>query len=114
MAGTEDTSEQDLQRDQLWQASVETLYDSCCEEFAADTCENFARVSGDYAAVGLNLRDNLAMIQAGKVEEWLADQDRRWRCVACGRPIDCWEQECHWCGASQGEKRSKPLGRESA
>ena len=69
-----------------------------CEEYAAGTCESFAQVSGDYAAAGLSLRDNLTAIQAGEVEAWLADQDRRWRCVSCGQPIDCWEQKCHWCG----------------
>lgn len=90
------------------QEERELTYCFQCEEYAAGACEKFAKISSDYAVVGMDLRHNLNMIQAGKAKEWLADQDMRWRCSVCERPIDCWEQECHWCGAGRDGSRIAP------
>ena len=70
-----------------------------CEDYASRRCEKFENLARRYAERGMDLRTNLARIAAGEVEEWLAEQEERWRCPACGQPISCHEDHCHHCGA---------------
>ena len=71
----------------------------CYECDTYPNCEKFHRVA-DYALKrGENLVENLAKIKAGKVEEWLEEEDRKWRCPKCDKPISLYLDECHWCGA---------------
>jgi len=87
---------------QIVQCLVAKRLDFCnqCEEYAAGGCEKFAELAQRYARRGVDLRANLGMIAAGQVEEWLAEQEERWRCPTCARPVSCYEDECHWCGAT--------------
>ncbi|MDH5440187.1 MAG: hypothetical protein OEZ48_08175 [Candidatus Bathyarchaeota archaeon] len=39
------------------------------------------------------------MIKAGKVKEWLEEEDKKWRCGGCGKPTAMYLKDCHWCGA---------------
>jgi rubrerythrin len=43
--------------------------------------------------------ENLEKIKVGKVEEWLEEEDEKWRCRKCGNPVSAYLDECHWCGA---------------
>jgi len=42
--------------------------------------------------------ENLKKIETGKVEEWLEEEDKKWRCRGCGKPVSMHLTECHWCG----------------
>ena len=37
--------------------------------------------------------------QEGKDEEWLLEQEKKWRCPECGNPIILSYdfKDCHWC-----------------
>jgi len=79
-------------------------YDFCyeCASFADESCEKYAKIANTYAPRGVDVRANLRTIQAGRTDEWLAEQEQRWRCPACGQPITAWEDTCHWCGQEFG------------
>jgi len=69
-----------------------------CAEY--DSCERFDKFAEICLGIGLDLRKNLKMIQEGRTEEWLSEQDKKWRCPKCGKPIIVSYdfKECHWCG----------------
>jgi hypothetical protein len=75
--------------------------DSCyrCGEYAAGGCEEYEELAQRYSRRGVDLRANLAAIATERVEEWLGEQEERWRCPSCGGPISCHEDRCHHCGA---------------
>ncbi len=64
-----------------------------CAEY--DTCQRFNK----FAKIRLpeiDLRRNLQMIQEGKFEEWLLEQDKKWRYPRCGNPIIVsYDKNCH-------------------
>jgi hypothetical protein len=62
-------------------------------------CEKFHAEADSCLKHGENLMDNLNRIKAEEVEEWLEEEDKKWRCQKCGRPISMQLTECHWCGA---------------
>jgi hypothetical protein len=35
------------------------------------------------------------MIRAGRVQEWLEAEERKWACKECGKPISMHSKECH-------------------
>jgi DNA-directed RNA polymerase subunit RPC12/RpoP len=37
-------------------------------------------------------------IKAGDADRWLKEQDRKWRCTACGGSLYWTEETCHHCG----------------
>lgn len=59
----------------------------CYECPALDKCKVWNELAITYELVGMNLKANLLAIKAGRVKEWLAEQDRRWRCAQCGAPV---------------------------
>jgi hypothetical protein len=61
-------------------------------EFAEDNLKN----------IGVDVRENLRKIKEEKIENWLSEQDKKWRCRNCGKPsINSVEVDrCHWCGAN--------------
>ena len=69
-----------------------------CTEY--DNCKRFDKFARICAGLGINLRRNLQMIKEGKAEEWLLEQDKKWRCSKCGNPIifSYDFKNCHWCG----------------
>lgn len=69
-----------------------------CTEY--DTCEKHASFAEICSGLGMDLRRNLRMIQEGKAEEWLVEQEKRWRCPKCDNPIIVSYnfKDCHWCG----------------
>jgi len=62
-------------------------------------CEKFRGIAESCLKRGENLMENLEKIKAGKVEEWLEEEDKKWRCEKCGKPISMHLTECRWCGA---------------
>jgi len=56
-----------------------------CTEY--DTCKKFDEFAKICSGLRIDLRRNLQIIREGRVEEWLLEQDRKWRCTKCGNPI---------------------------
>jgi len=77
-----------------------------CEEFEKGGCEEWKRLAEGHAKIGMNLRENLVWVKSGKVEEWLEEQDKKWRCPSCGKPISE-EEKCYQCGAELREEPQK-------
>ncbi len=69
-----------------------------CVQFKKGECEDWNKMAQGHAGIGMDLRENLLYIESGKVEEWLKEQDKKWRCSSCGKPIGE-EDRCHHCGA---------------
>lgn len=69
-----------------------------CSEYPH--CAQFEQFARTCSGLGINLRENLQMITEGQEERWLGEQEKRWRCPKCDRPIivsyDL--KNCHWCG----------------
>lgn len=62
-------------------------------------CERFNEFFNAHLQYGENLRENLNKIKAGRAEEWLKEEDKKWRCPNCNKSISMYLEECHWCGA---------------
>jgi hypothetical protein len=63
-------------------------------------CEKFLELGEIASKMEVeDLMENLEKIKAGKVAEWLEEEDMKWRCHECGKPVSRHLQECHWCGA---------------
>lgn len=75
----------------------------CYECDTYSECDKFLVIADSCLKRGENLTENLESIKAGRVKEWLEEEDKKWRCHECGKPISMHLEECHWCGA----KRSK-------
>jgi len=69
-----------------------------CSEY--HRCTMFERFHEICSGLGIDLRQNLQMIQKGRIQEWLACQDKKWRCTECGNPVivSYDVRNCHWCG----------------
>ena len=72
--------------------------DFCYQCDVYTECEKFRGISDSCLKHSEDLRENLKKIEAGKVEEWLEEDDEKWRCQSCGKPITMHLTECHWCG----------------
>jgi len=70
-----------------------------CESFKGRSCERYEGVASRYLGRGQDIREALLRVQAGEAEEWLEEQDRRWRCPSCGRPVSWHAHRCFGCGA---------------
>lgn len=71
----------------------------CYECDVYPRCKRFHSIADHSLKRGEDLMANLEKIKAGKVEEWLEEEDRKWRCPKCGKPVSLYINECHWCGA---------------
>jgi len=70
----------------------------CYECDTYPNCEKFQEIYNSKLRNGENLIKNLERIKAGKVKDWLEEEEEKWVCQICGKPISDYE-ECHWCGA---------------
>jgi len=73
--------------------------ESCHECEGTEECEIFSDLYQGYKEIGVDLRQNLERIKSGDAEMWLEEQDKKWRCRTCGKPISYHMEECHQCGA---------------
>ncbi len=61
-------------------------------------CEKFLELGEIASKVTVeDLMENLEKIKAGEVEEWLEEEDMKWRCHECVKPVSRHLQKCHWC-----------------
>ena len=72
----------------------------CYECIEYDTCKIFDEFAKMNSKIGMDIKENLQMIKNGKIEEWLLEQDKKWRCPSCGNHIavSSYLRNCHWCG----------------
>lgn len=68
-----------------------------CPKFE-NSCEKYERLSLFCLQRGEHVKKSLLRIKAGQTEALLREQDRKWRCNACNKPISWYEKECHHCG----------------
>lgn len=73
--------------------------DFCYECGSYPNCDKFKVIYDSELKHSENLVENLRKIKAGKIEEWLAVEEAKWRCRKCRNPIPKHLAECHWCGA---------------
>jgi len=64
-----------------------------CADFPCDELSAFSAERNDIPLSGLR-----RLAEVG-LEVWLAEQDARWRCPACGKPVDIYSETCRACGA---------------
>ncbi|MFQ5883725.1 MAG: DUF3795 domain-containing protein [Thermoplasmata archaeon] len=67
-----------------------------CEDL--DACEEYSSLYEGYKELGANLKRNLERIESGDSEKWIEEEDERWRCRSCGKPVSYHMEECHQCG----------------
>ncbi|MFQ6074017.1 MAG: DUF3795 domain-containing protein [Candidatus Bathyarchaeia archaeon] len=61
----------------------------CYECDTYPKCEKFRRIADSCSKHGENLTANLNKIKAGKAEEWLEEEDRRWNAGDAASPSLC-------------------------
>ncbi|MHA1287383.1 MAG: hypothetical protein ACTSPB_08265 [Candidatus Thorarchaeota archaeon] len=63
-------------------------------------CRRSSELTTACSELGIDLRKNLRIIQEGRGEEWLLEQDRRHRCPNCKNLIVVSQELkiCYWCG----------------
>ena len=84
--------------------------DFCYECDTYPNCKKFREIADSCVRHGENLMENLSKIESGKIEEWLEDEEKKWRCLKCGKPISMHLTECHWCGAKIGKEKQSNNG----
>jgi len=83
--------------------------DFCNECDTYPKCEKFHEIADGCLKHGENLIENLKKIKAGKIEEWLQEEEQKWRCQKCGKPISMHLTECHWCGTKINKKQKTDM-----
>jgi len=73
-----------------------------CDEYP--NCKKFHLIADSCSKYGENLIENLNKIKAGRAEEWLEEEERKWRCQKCGKPISMHLTQCHWCDVNINKK----------
>ena len=84
--------------------------DFCYECDTYPNCKKFRDIADSCVRHGENLMENLNKIESRRVEEWLEDEETKWRCLKCGKPISMHLTECHWCGAKIGKEKQSNNG----
>jgi hypothetical protein len=71
-----------------------------CPEYFTHACKVFEQLYEENLDKGIDLRANLARIKAGGVDAWLKDEDQKFRCPYCRRPIPAQlhSKTCYHCG----------------
>jgi hypothetical protein len=75
-------------------------YEFCyeCIDYENRSCQVFEEFSKKYLEEdGVNLRKNMVMIKAGKINEWLAESEKFYTCRFCGKPLVAGAKKCHHC-----------------
>lgn len=70
-----------------------------CNSFHDRTCERYENISARYMKRGEDIRKSLQEIKDRGAIKWLEEQDKRWRCPSCGKPISVHVEKCYSCGA---------------
>jgi hypothetical protein len=77
--------------------------DSCHDCGTASQCERWTTLAEELMQFGIDLRANLTAIQMSGIESWVRNQEERWACQKCSRPVNALSDSarCHLCGCFQ-------------
>ena len=94
-------------KDEMWGESCDIVkcLDSkgltyCYECDNHPDCQKYDEWADIFSKDGEDIRNNLEMIEEGKIDDWLKKEEERWVCKECGKPISMVLDRCHWCGAA--------------
>jgi predicted RNA-binding Zn-ribbon protein involved in translation (DUF1610 family) len=74
-----------------------------CADFPCASYRNWRKSAALLPHVGA-CEANLETIRSAGAERWLAEQDARWSCPACGARIAWYSETCGACGAGVRER----------
>ena len=69
-----------------------------CDAFAIRKCEQYEEISRRYLESNVDIRTNLSIIKAGKIDEWLKESEEIFTCKSCRKPVIAVRKTCHHCG----------------
>ena len=72
-----------------------------CYECTDFPCDDLSTFSADHRNVPLS---NLRRLAEVGLKTWLAEQEARYRCPACGKPVDIYSETCRACGSELPEQ----------
>ncbi|UCE26796.1 MAG: DUF3795 domain-containing protein [Candidatus Coatesbacteria bacterium] len=86
--------------------ALEKGVESCveCDEYP---CENLIGFRDDERAHHSVVTRNLDRLGEVGLEAWLAEQDERWKCGACGTRFTWYDEKCPDCGAETYDSRAE-------
>jgi len=71
-----------------------------CYECEAFPCANLEKLHQRHVRDdNVSLLDNLERIRTVGAQQWLAEQQERWRCPGCGGSVCVMDRQCYDCGA---------------
>ncbi|MDH5483023.1 MAG: DUF3795 domain-containing protein [Candidatus Bathyarchaeota archaeon] len=96
--------------EELWQNCRKCRVRACLKEKGFDfcyECPEFEKGCDGYESLfssclqrGEDTKEALKHFRIGKTEEWLKEQDKKWRCTKCKGKLSWYEKTCHHCGGS--------------
>ena len=74
-------------------------YEFCfeCPKYEAHSCEKYKRLAKGYMEDNVDIRANLEKIKSGKVDEWLRESKKRFKCPNCKKPLPVGAKKCYHC-----------------
>jgi hypothetical protein len=82
-----------------------------CLECSEMPCQRLSRLDEHYKArYGMSMVENLKEIKEKGMDEFLKNQEAKYRCPSCGDVVSVHDSRCYACGF-QGEKPIKKVGR---
>jgi hypothetical protein len=72
-----------------------------CENYRKKKCDKYGELAKNYMEDSVDIRANLERIKKGEVENWLRENEERFKCPACRKPLPVSriKRECYHCGA---------------
>ena len=75
-------------------------FKSCaqCPKFTDGSCERYEGLADFCMRRGEDVRSSMMKISVDP-DEWLSQQNEKWRCSLCGSLFSWYDETCHTCGA---------------
>ncbi len=73
-----------------------------CSDYPCKTLTAFKEDGWPHHLVGVS---NLNAIRRQGIQQWLADQETRWKCPGCGRKFEYYQTNCPQCGRHLRDSR---------
>ncbi len=72
-----------------------------CAEYADKTCQKYNALAESYLEDGVDIRANLNCIQRGETQQWLRENEVKFRCPKCGKllSVNTINTRCYHCNA---------------
>ena len=79
-----------------------------CSDCSDFPCSRITTFNNDGMRHHAEVLANLCRQREIGVNEWLREQDKRWRCPHCQAPVDWYAQSCFRCGIPQPDRLPSP------